>query len=188
MSTDHRNVAIARAHTKSLANEFASTYRIQFSNSHNLTRIMNSHLLESLRENRNCRVHRVANHQNTSLRAGSGASLGEIHSNSSISVEQIITSHTRLSGDSSRDDHNIRTVQNLQKIVLTIVSLHLARSINMGQIHSHTRSTNNIVQREARNQGIHGHQKRHGLADTTSGTQNRNLSTLHNHSTTIILH
>jgi hypothetical protein len=139
---------------------------------------MDTHLLEGLREDRNGGVHGVANHQNASLGASSSASLSQVHGNSSVGVEQIVSGHTGLSGHSSGDDDDIRAVQDLQQVVLTIVSLDLAGSVDVGKIHSNTGSTNNIVQGQARNQRVHGHQQRHRLTNTSSSSENGNLSAL----------
>lgn len=178
VSTNHGDVAVSRAHAEGLSDELASTDGIELSDSHNLARIVDAHLLEGLREDRDGGVHGVANDQDASLRASSGASLSQVHGNTSVGVEQIVSGHTGLSGDSGGDDDDIRAIEDLQEVVLTVVSLDLAVSVNVGKIHSNTGGAHNIVEGEARNQGVHSHQQRHGLTNTSSSSEDGDLSAL----------
>ena len=178
VSTNDGDVALSGLHVEGLSDELASADAVELSHAHNLARIMDAHLLEGLREDRNSGVHGVANHEDAGLGASSGASLGEVHGNTSVGVEQIVSGHTGLSGHTSGDDHNIGAIEHLEEVVLAVVTLDLDLSVNVGEIHSHTGSADDIVQGEARNVGVGSHQERHGLTNTTSSSENGNLSTL----------
>lgn len=178
VSTNDGDVALSGLHVEGLSDELASADAVELSHTHNLARIMDARLLEGLREDRNSGVHGVANHEDAGLGASSGASLGEVHGNTSVGVEQIVSGHTGLSGHTSGDDHNIGAIEHLEEVVLAVVTLDLDPSVNVGEIHSHTGSADDIVQGEARNVGVGSHQERHGLTNTTSSSENGNLSTL----------
>ena len=178
MATNHGDVALSGLHVQGLGDELAGTDGVELGHTHDLARIMDAHLLEGLGEDRDGGVHGVANHEDASLGTSSGAGLSEVHGDTSVGVEQIVSGHTGLSGHTGGDDDHIRAVKDLQQVVLTVVALDLDLSVDVGEIHGDTGGTDDIVQGKARNVGVGGHQQRHGLTNTTGSTQNGNLSTL----------
>lgn len=50
---------------------------------------------------------------NKSLGADLGTSLGKVTNNGSISIEEVITGHSRLPGHSSRNNHNFCSLQGI---------------------------------------------------------------------------
>ena len=52
---------------------------------------------------------------NQSLGADLSTSLGKVTNNGSISIEEVITGHSRLPGHSSRNNHNFRSLQGILK-------------------------------------------------------------------------
>lgn len=59
------------------------------------------------------------------MRAVFGNSSAERFDDASIDVEEIITGHTGLSGDTSRDDNNIRSLQSFSQMLFTRIPTHL---------------------------------------------------------------
>ena len=179
MTTDDGDVALSGFQTESITDELTSTDRVQFGNTHDLARIMDTHLLEGFSEDRDGGVDRVANNEDASLRTSLSASLSKVHGNTGVGVEEIVTGHTGLSGNTSGNDDNIGAIEDLKEVFLAIVTFDLQVSVNVRKIDSNTRGTDNIVEGEARNERVLSHQQGNGLTNTTGSTEDGNLSTLH---------
>jgi hypothetical protein len=52
---------------------------------------------------------------NKSLGTDLSTSFGKVANNGSISIEEVITGHSRLPGDTSRNNHNFCTLQGILK-------------------------------------------------------------------------
>jgi len=77
-------------------------------------------LLENLSNNRDSRVNGVGDDTHESLRGKLGSSNSEITNDTSIDLEEIITSHTRLSGNTGRDNDWIKINQMYIIVFLSI--------------------------------------------------------------------
>lgn len=74
-------------------------------------------LLQDLGEDGDGRVDGVGDDQDTSVGGVLGGGLGEVTDNGSVGVEEVITGHTRLPGDTSGDDDNLGTLEGRGKAV-----------------------------------------------------------------------
>ena len=61
----------------------------------------------------------------THMRTVFGNSSAERFDDAGIDVEEIITGHTGLSGDTSRDDNNIRSLQSFSQMLFTRIPRYL---------------------------------------------------------------
>lgn len=132
-------------------------------------------LLQGLSENRDSRVHGVTDDQEHSIRAVGGTGVSQTLDNTSVGVEQIITSHARLAGNAGRDHNNLAALQSISNLLHTNVTSGLGTSADVGDISSNTRCSNNIEQRQLSNLGIQLQQQSQGLANASTGTQDSDL-------------
>ena len=73
--------------------------------------VVHASLLEDLCEDRHGGVDRVGDHEELGLGAVLGARLGEALDDGCVGVEEIITGHSGLAGNASRDDDEVATGQ-----------------------------------------------------------------------------
>ena len=149
VTTDHRNVKSKRIDTEGVADEGLGTDGIEGCNTEDSLLIVgNVILLVDLIPKRNKRVDGVGNDTDESLRADLGAAVGEIVDDTSIHVEQIITSHTGLSGNTGGDDDDGGVLEDLGKVLGAFITLDVLAIVNVGKIASDTLGTGEIVTTE----------------------------------------
>jgi hypothetical protein len=104
-----------------------------------------------------------------------GNSLGNTLNDVGVGVEQVITSHTGLSGDTSRDNNDIGTNQGLTDVLGTLDTGDLGNSVDVGQVSSDTGGVDNVEEGEGRNSRVELQEEGEGLTDTTGGTDDGDL-------------
>lgn len=134
-------------------------------------------LLQGLSEDRNSGVDRVGDDKEHSLGASSGTSLSQTLDNAGVGVEQIISGHSRLSGDTGRDDNNVGTIQSLTSLLHTDEASNLSLRVAVRNISSNTVGSHNIEQVELGDARIQLEEKRQRLSNSTAGTQDGDLET-----------
>jgi len=110
------------------------------------------------------------------MRAVFGNSSAERFDDAGIDVEEIITGHTGLSGDTSRDYNNIRSLQSFSPMLFTRIPTHLRSGVDVANIGGNTGGASDIVEGELRDERVELHEQSERLADPTGGAQNGDLA------------
>lgn len=134
-----------------------------------------TYLGEGFAGNRHRRVDRVRDDSDQGLGASLGTSCGQIAHNRRVGVEQIVTGHARLAGNSGRNDDDVGVGQSLLQIFRPIVAGDLRVGFNVRQIGGHSGRVDNIVQGQFRHQGALLQQEGQRLANATGSTANGHL-------------
>lgn len=159
-----------------LRDEAGSSDDIQSGDTKDLLGVVDTLGLEDLGNNGDSRVDGVGDDADLGSRSKLSNALGQITDNGGIGVEQVITGHTGLSGDTSGDDNNLSTGKGLLKTALLgSVSRHLRVGGDVGQIGSNTGSSSQIVEGQTGDILVQLEKQRKGLANTAGSTKNSNL-------------
>jgi hypothetical protein len=138
--------------------------------------VENTGVLEDLGGNGDGGVDGVGDDQDESLGAILGDTLNEIADDAGVDLEEIITGHTGLAGNTGGDDNNISTGQGvLETIILGQEAGDFGNGGDVRKIGSDTGSVDNIVQGKLVNEGRGLQQKRKGLANTARSSENNSL-------------
>mmetsp|Transcript_14046 Transcript_14046/g.30414 ORF Transcript_14046/g.30414 Transcript_14046/m.30414 type:complete len:310 (-) Transcript_14046:238-1167(-) len=159
MATNHRHVHGGNIQALLLGVEGLRTHHIQGGNTQNLALVIDTHLLQGLGSDGNSGIDGVGNNVQHSPRAVLAASSNQVPYNASVDLEQIITGHARLPGNTSWNDDKISTPESISQVVL-LVALDLSLGVDVADIGSNARSATNIVQRKRCNLLVHLHQQR----------------------------
>lgn len=95
-----------------------------------------------------------------------GNGLGQVADNGGVRVEQIITGHSRLSGDTSRDNNNLDILEGLSEFILGIPD-DVAGGVDVTDISGNTGSTSDIVEAQGGDERVRLEEQRQRLANTT---------------------
>lgn len=165
-----------RVSVLNLRNESGRTDNIKGGNTKDSLGVVNTLGLENLSNNGDGRVDGVGNDGDESLGGSLGNSLGQVTDNGGVGVEEIVTGHTGLSGDTGGDDNNLDALKSLLKtLVIGEEALDNRVGGDVGKVGSDTGGTSKIVKRKGGNVLVELKEKGEGLADTTGGTENGNL-------------
>jgi len=127
-------------------------------------------LLQNLGDNRDCRVDGVGDHKDKCFRAPLGDTLGQCSYNACIDLEQVIASHSWLSGYTSRDDDDFGPLKGVSKLFLLNKTEDFCRRRDVGEIGGNARSRDNIVEAELSDMWVDLEEKRKGLARNCRST------------------
>jgi len=176
VTTNDSDVHILGVLALNLRDEAGGTDNIKGGDTEKTLGVVDTVLLEDLSEDGNGRVDGVGDDEEVGLGAVLGAGFSEITDNTSVGVEKIITGHTGLSGDTSRDNNDFRTLKGLlETVILRSEASNLGVGVDVAQISSNTGRVDNIVQGEVSDSGVVLEEKGERLANTTSSTENGNL-------------
>jgi hypothetical protein len=137
----------------------------------------------------------VGNDQDVSLGGGLSGGLGEVADDRGVGVEEVITGHTGLTGNTSGDQDDLGVLEAVTETAgIGVVASDGAVGVDVAEISSdtcqesdnamrcdrchHTGSTADIVEGELRNTGVELQEQGQRLANTTGGTENGDLGGL----------
>mmetsp|Transcript_110497 Transcript_110497/g.191505 ORF Transcript_110497/g.191505 Transcript_110497/m.191505 type:complete len:265 (+) Transcript_110497:1110-1904(+) len=144
MTANHVDVDVLGCLTLVRADESLSAGDIQSGNTHNSLGVVATLSFQNLSGDGNSGVHGVRNDANHRLRARRRTGLNKSLDDTGIDVEQVVTGHTRLAGDTGRDDNHVAVLQSVQQFVTTILSLGEPRACaaraNVAQVNRDTGS------------------------------------------------
>jgi hypothetical protein len=161
----------------SVGSDGVGTEDIKGGDTEELLRVVSTLLLEDLSPDGNHGVHRVGDDEERSVRASLGSSSSDVGVDTSVDVEEIVTSHAGLTGNTSGDDDDVSVLKGGREVLLTSIALDLNGSGDVGEINGNTGGDlGDIVEREGSAKAGVVELKKHGegLADTTSSTNNTN--------------
>lgn len=159
-----------------LADEAASTDDIEGGDTEETLGVVDATGLVNLGADGDGRVDGVGDDEQVGLGARLGAGLGEVADNGGVGVEEIVTGHTGLAGDTGGDDDDVAALESGGEARgAGLVTLDSALGVDVGDIGSNTGSSTDIIESEFGNSRVELQQKRQRLADTTSSTENGDL-------------
>eukprot|EP00128_Syssomonas_multiformis_P002965 Colp12_sorted_trinity150504_noHs@4722 len=175
VATDDGNDDLAGVEALELSNEGAGTDNIEGGHTEDALGVIDTSLLVDLSNDGNGGVHGVSDDANKGLGAVLGASLSKGLDNGGVGVEEVITGHTRLAGNTSGDDDNIAASEGSRKLVSTNVASDLGRGVDVAKISGNTRGVHDIVEGEVGDIRVLLNEEGEGLTNTTRGTENSDL-------------
>jgi hypothetical protein len=138
-----------------------------------LLRVEDVVLLEDLGSNRDGRVDGVGDDEHKGVRGVLGDTGDEISDDTSVDLEQIVSGHTGLSGDTGGDNDNVGAGQSvLETVILGEVASDLSLGGDVGEVSGNTGGVDDIVESKLGHVRREFEEKRKGLANTTSGSGN----------------
>ena len=127
VATDHRYVGLGHIKFLVLGNKGVGTDDVQGGDAEEPLLVVDPLGLQGLGEDRHGGVHRVGDDQEHGLRAGLGAGICQALYDAGVDVEEIVTGHAGLSGDTSGDHDNVSTLKSTcDKNPENIVSIRIA--------------------------------------------------------------
>lgn len=111
MAANHRHVGLGHIEFLVVGDKGVGTDHVQGGDAEESLLVVDSLGLQGLGEDRHSGIHGVGDDQEHGLRAGLGAGVGEALHNAGVDVEEIITSHARLSGHASGDNDHVSAFQ-----------------------------------------------------------------------------
>jgi hypothetical protein len=179
VATNDGDLLVSGVGTLDLADEAAGTDDIEGGDTEETLGVVDTTGLVDLGADGDGRVDGVGNDEQVGLGARLGAGLGEVADDGSVGVEEIVTGHTGLAGDTGGDDDDVAALESGGEARgAGLVTLDRALGVDMGDIGSNTGSSTDIIESEFSNSRIELQQKRQRLADTTSSTENGDLGEL----------
>lgn len=110
VSANNGDVLVLGVSLLDLGNESASADDVQGGDTEEGLGVVDTLSLEDLGADGDGRVHRVGNDEDLGLGSGDGNGLGQIAHNRGVGVEQIVTAHAGLSGNTGRDEDDVGTL------------------------------------------------------------------------------
>lgn len=104
--------------------------------------------------------------ENVSIRCVFCNSLGKVADDGSVGVEEVVTGHTRLAGDTGRNDNNLDTLESFSEL-LSWVTDDFRRGVDMGDVSTNTGSTTDVVQAQRGDERVSLEQEGERLANAT---------------------
>ncbi len=164
----------------SLVDEAGGAHAVEGGDAKELVLVINAELLEDFSSDGNSGVDGVGDDAEDSVRRLLGASANGIEGDGSVELEEIVTSHARLAGNTGNDDENVDILGDALKSGAvgngrngTVFELNVDIRIDVRQVSGDTRSASKIVELESgttRKSLLE--EKRKRLTNTTSGTEN----------------
>ena len=139
VTTDDGDLLIGGIGALDLGNEARSPDDIEGGDTKEALGVVDALGLEDLGGDRNSGVYGVGDDEEVGIGGVLGSSLGQIADNGCVGVEQVITGHSRLPGNTGGDEDNLSTrKRSLQVLRSGIVSLNRALGVDVGNIGSNT--------------------------------------------------
>lgn len=111
VTTDNGDLGILRVSALDLRKKSRGSNDVEGGNTEQTLLIENTSLLENLSEDGHGRVHRVRDDSDHGLGAVLSTGLGESSNDRGVGVEQVVSGHTGLSGDTSGDHDDLGTLE-----------------------------------------------------------------------------
>ena len=115
MTTDNRDLLIGGVSALDLADEAGSADNIESGDTEKAAGVVDTLVLEDLGADGDGRVDRVADDEDVGIWARLSAGLSEVADDGGVGVEEVITGHAGLAGDTSRDEDDLGALEGLGK-------------------------------------------------------------------------
>ena len=150
MPTNDWHIYINQAEVLLPRQECVGPDHIQGGHPKELLWVINSLLLEDLSSNWDSGVDRVADNMNEGMGGMVSSCRDEGFYYSSVDVEEVITTHARFSGDTSRDDHKVNAFERAGQLSGASEVDDLTRSVQVAQVGSSSLDIGNVIEMERR--------------------------------------
>jgi hypothetical protein len=176
VATDNSDGLLSGVGLLNLRNESRGSDDVKGGDTEDLLGVVDTLGLEDLSNNGDGGVDGVGDNENLGLGGKVSNTLGKIADNGGVGVEQIVTGHTGLSGDTGGDDDNLNTLKGLlETTLLGGVASDLGVGGDVREISSNTGGSSQIVEGKASDILVKLEEEGKGLTNTTGGTKNGNL-------------
>ena len=179
VSTDDGDVNLVDVLLLGLGDEGLGTGHIEGGDTKDAGGVKDSVLLEGLGDNGDGGVHGVGDDEDERLGGVLGDGLSEGLDNGGVLVEEVVTGHAGLPGETSGDHHHMGVLQGNGQVVGDVAG-DLGRGADVGQISGNSWGVHNVVQRQVADLGVLLQKKRQRLANASSGAKNGDLVALQN--------
>ena len=149
MAANDGHVCVGWLRASNTREERRGTHNVKRGHTKEALGVIHTSTLEDLGNDRHGRVYRVRDDEHVGLWRHLRGGLGKVAHNRGIRVEEVVTSHTRLTWHTSRDDDDLSTFERLFKVLLRVTSA-LARRVDVPKVSSHTRGETDVIQTEVR--------------------------------------
>lgn len=166
VTTNDGDVDVLGVGILDLTKESGSSDNVEGGNTEETLLVEDTGLLEDLSEDGDGGVDRVGDDEDVSLGAVLSDSLGEISDDRGVGVEQVVTGHSWLTGDTGRDDDNLGTGESGSNVGL-LETLDVRDGVDVGDVGGDTWGTSDVVETEGGDQGVGLEEEGHRLTDTT---------------------
>ena len=179
VATDDGDALVLGVGALDLGDEAAGTDNIKGGDTEEGLGVVDTAGLEDLGADGDGRVDGVGNDEDLGLGGRLGNGLGEVADDGGVGVEEIVTGHAGLAGDTGGDEDNLGTLEAAGEARRRGVVAGDGRlGVDVRDIGGNTGSATDIVEGEIGDAGVHLEEKREGLADTARGTEDGNLGEL----------
>mmetsp|Transcript_31587 Transcript_31587/g.57387 ORF Transcript_31587/g.57387 Transcript_31587/m.57387 type:complete len:212 (+) Transcript_31587:985-1620(+) len=175
MATNDRDGHLVDIKATGLSNKGVGTDNIEGGDTDDLAGVVLAGPLEGLRGDGDGGVDGVGDDVEDGVGAVLGNGLNELLDNAGIGVEEIVTGHSGLAGDTSGDDDELSTGKAGSEAVSTGIALNLDGGVDVAEVSSDTFNVEEIVESKLGDVLVALEEERKGLTDTTSGTHNGDL-------------
>jgi len=123
--------------------------------------------------------YRVGDNKDVGVRAGVGASSGQVADDGGVGVEEVVTGHSRLAGNTGGDENDLSASQALLEVLVAlVVALDSALGVDVADISGDTGCATDIVESELSNSGVELEEEGERLTNTTSSTEDSDTGVL----------
>lgn len=139
VATDNGDVLVLGVGALDLGNESGGTDNIEGGDTEEGLGVVDTLSLENLLDDGDSRVDGVGDDQELGLGSSLSSGLGEVADDGGVGVEEIVTGHTGLAGNTSGDEDNLGTGESiLEAGSVGLVTLDGGLGVDVGNISSNT--------------------------------------------------
>jgi len=177
VATDDGDGELLRvALANNLSDEGLGADNVEGGDTEETARVEDSLALQNLGRDGDSRVDGVGNDQDEGLGGDLSSDLDQALDDAGVDVEQVVTGHARLAGNTGGDDDDVGILEgSLGALVGGQEAAHFRVGRDVRQIGRDTGGVDDIVERELVNEGRELQEQREGLANATSSTSNDGL-------------
>lgn len=176
VATNDGDVLVLGVGILELGDEAAGADNVEGGDTEELLGVVDTGLLEDLGADGDGRVDGVGDDEEVSVGGVLGSGLGEIADDGGVGVEEIVTGHAGLAGDTSGDEDNLGVLQGTgEALGGSVIALDGGLGVDVGDIGTDTGGATDVVEGQLSDAGVELEEEGEGLADTAGGTEDGDL-------------
>lgn len=139
MTSNNDNVLVYGVGALDLADEAGCAHDIEGGDTKQALGVVDTGLLEDLGDNGHGAVDGVGDDEDFGIRGGFGSGFGEVADDGGVGVEEIVTAHAGLSGNTGGDEHDFSTFEgSVESGITSFVTSYLALGVDVANISGDT--------------------------------------------------
>lgn len=179
VTTDNGDVLVDGVGLLDLGDEAGGTDDVEGGDTEEGLGVVDTTGLEDLSADGHGGVDGVRDDEDLGLGGGLGDGLGEVTDDAGVGVEQVVTGHARLAGNTGGDEDDLSALDGGGKTGgRGVEALDGGLRVDVGKVGGDTGSAADVVEGEVGDTGVQLHEQGERLADTTGGTENGDLGEL----------